>query len=177
MKHQESSQKAIKRTLSCAWHAEKQVARLAEEIKQLEQLAAQAGIGGISYGDKVAHSRSRSAPYEQLVHQLVDLQAEMGREIERVANQRHAALQLIRTLEDPVEAEVLYKYYLGHQHFNRISEEIDRSVSRTRRIYNTAINHLCQQRQAEQSAVRQAAAEAEAQPTLWDFNIPHKPTA
>lgn len=97
-------------------------------------------IGGIDYSkDRVQTSRSQEAPFEKTIARIVDLNAEIDREIDSFVDRKHTIINQIQGLENTTYVEILYKRYVEYKRLEMISVEMNLTYQYVRELHGKAL--------------------------------------
>ncbi len=111
------------------------------EQQDLRALAAHVPAVGYA-GDRVQGGRSGGAPYVDAVHRLLDLEAEINREIDTYADRKHEIIGQIQALGPPQYAEILYKRYVEFKSLEEIAGEMHYAYGYVRSLHGRALQEF-----------------------------------
>lgn len=133
-----NSQKFLKKISAIEDHIE----QLKYELSELEKTrvyvrAVNYGANGIAGG-----SKKSEAAFEKTADKIADLELEVNREIENLAEQRNAAIHLIQRLDDPRQSKILFMRYLQKKTFGEIESDVGIAQSYLYVIHRKALVEL-----------------------------------
>ena len=123
----------------------KQAYRLSERIKDKEDRlndlkAMYTSIGAIDYSkDRVQTSTTADAGYTKQVNKIVDLEEELGKDIQRLTMLKIEINNAVENIPDVDCSLVLSKRYILMKTWEQIAEEMEYSLSQVHRIHNKAV--------------------------------------
>ena len=114
---------------------------ISQKLDELASLKATlTTIGGIDYSkDRVQTSRSQEAPFEKTIARIVDLNAEIDREIDNFVDRKHTIINQIQGLENTTYVEILYKRYVEYKRLEMISVEMNLTYQYVRELHGKAL--------------------------------------
>ncbi|MEY8428443.1 hypothetical protein AALA00_12140 [Lachnospiraceae bacterium 46-15] len=98
-----------------------------QKIKELEDLRIKVkGVGSLDYSkERVQTSPSGDAPFENIFGRIVDLEAEINREIDTFIVEKHEIINQIQVLKNSKYIEVLYKHYVEFKRLEVVAVEMN----------------------------------------------------
>lgn len=112
--------------------------RLREELARWRAAGERMGAAA----DGMPRAKGRASRVEEAAVHIVDLQRELGRETERLACERAAALRAMRTVENDELRYLLELRYIDGLTFEAIAEKTCYSVRQTLRRHALALDEL-----------------------------------
>lgn len=118
--------------------------QIKQKVEELESLkSAVAGLSGVDYTkDPVMTSRPGEASYVRTVNRMVDLSAEINREIDDFADKKHLIIGQIQGLGNAEEVDLLYYRYIQYLTFEKIADKMYCSVRHIFVIHRRALQHF-----------------------------------
>ena len=118
--------------------------QIKQKVEELESLkSAVTGLSGIDYAkDPVMTSRPGEAPYVQTVNRMIDLSAEINREIDDFADKKHLIIDQIQGLGNADEVDLLYYRYIQYLTFEKIADKMYYSTRHIFVIHRRALQHF-----------------------------------
>lgn len=115
-----------------------------QKIKEVEDLRLKArSISGIDYSkDKVQICPSGDAPFVNMTNHIVDLEAEIHREIDEFVNEKHKIINQIQRLRDSDEINVLHKRYVEFLTFEKIADDMHYSIRNIHYIHGRGLKNF-----------------------------------
>lgn len=97
--------------------------------------------GAIDYSkDRVQSSPSGDAPFVRMTDRIVDLAAEINREIDRFVDNKHLIINQIQGLEDAKHIDLLFKRYVEYEKFEVIAVEMNFTYQYVIELHSYALN-------------------------------------
>lgn len=100
------------------------------------------GVTGISYEEKTSGSVNNKSPQEKLVHKYIAYQDELEKDINKLAECKSQAMNLIDKIEDADCVDVLYKRYFQFKKWEQIAVEKNYSYQGICKIHGKALKSL-----------------------------------
>ena len=122
--------------LSQAYCLDQRISSRIEQVESLNDLARKAGcaISGMPRNPDRAVSSMANA-----VEKIVDLQAEINADIERMVRLKAEIMAVVRQVEDPELQTLLEKRYLNFQTWGQIAADMGYNVRHLYRIHDRAL--------------------------------------
>lgn len=116
--------------------------RINSKIKQVEQLnylatSATSALTGMPHNPNKATSKMAD-----IVAKIVDLQAEINRDIDALVDLKREITGVIRAIDDPEQQTILEKRYLCFLTMESISVELKYSIQHTYRLHDAALKKV-----------------------------------
>ena len=100
------------------------------------------GVTGISYEEKTSGSVNNKSPQEKLVHKYIAYQDELEKDINKLAECKSQAMNLIDKIEDADCVDVLYKRYFQFKKWEQIAVEKNYSYQGICKIHGKALQMM-----------------------------------
>lgn len=112
-----------------------------QKIKELEGLRSTIyGVGSIDYSkERVQTSQSVNAPFVKAADRIVDLEAEINREIDNFVNKKHIIINQIQCLQNVNHVKLLFKRYVEFKGFEVIAVEMKYTYQYTVEMHGYAL--------------------------------------
>ena len=112
-----------------------------QKIKELEGLrAALFNIGSIDYSkERVQSSPSGGAPFVSLTGRILDLEAEIDREIDCFVNKKHQIINQIQGLSNATHIQVLFKRYVEFKRLEVVAVEMGYTYGYIKHLHGYAL--------------------------------------
>lgn len=122
--------------LSQAYYLDQRINSKIEQVESLNDLARKAGcvISGMPRNPDRAVSSMANA-----VEKIVDLQAEINADIDRMVGLKAEIMKVIRQVDDPEFQTLLEKRYLNFHTWGQIAEDMGYNVRHLYRIHDRAL--------------------------------------
>ena len=111
------------------------------ERDRLRETARSVGLTSAAIGDRVQSSRGVS-PHSHAVARLVDLEAEIDRDVDALVDLKRECMRAIDQLQDSKLVEILYRRYLDMQTWDLIAEEMGVSRQWALKLHAQALSCL-----------------------------------
>ncbi len=116
---------------------------IGQKIRELEDLRAIAmRAGGVRYAENKARPSYTDAPYSRVIDRMVDLDAEINREIDGFVDKKHKMINQIQRLPNGRYAEILYKRYVEYKQLEMISAEMHYTYQYTKELHGYALQEF-----------------------------------
>lgn len=104
--------------------------KINQKLKEIADLRAQmCSVKGVDYSKTVkSTSHSLNAPFTELTDKIVDLEAEVTKEIDDFAREKYKIINEIQCLDDRNYIDVLFKKYVEFKPLDMISVEMGYSL-------------------------------------------------
>lgn len=115
-----------------------------QKIKELDGLrAALFNIGSIDYSkERVQISCSGGAPFVNLTGRILDLEAEIDKEIDGFVNKKHQIINQIQGLSNATHIQVLFKRYVEFKRLEVVAVEMGYTYQYTRDLHGNALRNF-----------------------------------
>ena len=132
------SQKFLEKISTLDEHIE----QLKFELTELEKN--RISVRAVNYDAHGSHGNGQKneAVFEKNSDRIADLELELKREIEQLAEQRNTAIHLIQRLDDPKQSKILFMRYVQKKSFDEIVSAIGYAASYIYTIHRTALAEL-----------------------------------
>lgn len=112
-----------------------------QKLHELEDLQRRrTAISAVDYSkEKSTGSRSNEAPFEKFSDKITDLIAEINREIDLFAAEKHEIINQIQGLGDCKLVKILYKRYVEYMDFGDIADEVGYTYQYTIELHTRAL--------------------------------------
>lgn len=110
------------------------------EIDELRSLSC--SISGINFGERVDHTRSTEPSFVSCIDKLVDMEKELGLEIDRLIALKGEINSAIKSLSRPDERMLLRYRYVNHYSWSKIGILMNVSNRTVHRIHSSAIKNF-----------------------------------
>lgn len=114
-------------------------------LEHLEDLKAQAitvGSSGNLQTDRVQSSLNTKDKLGDIVAKIGDLEAEINKEIDIYVDEKHRAIKLVASMDNPIYIQVLNLRYLNNKSFEEIAVNIGFSWRHTIRLHGYALQEF-----------------------------------
>ena len=114
-------------------------------LEHLEDLKAQAitvGSSGNLQTDRVQSSLNTKDKLGDIVAKIGDLEAEINKEIDIYVDEKHSAIKLVASMDNPIYIQVLNLRYLNNKSFEEIAVNIGFSWRHTIRLHGYALQEF-----------------------------------
>lgn len=126
--------------LNQAYRLEQRIKIHREEIENLRSLSESVSSPG--FEEKFNPNRSRSAPFENLLLKVMEMEDEEMEMLERLLCLKQEIVQVIEALESKDERLILRYRYLRNMTWARIADEIFADERTVRRWHDRALTHV-----------------------------------
>lgn len=115
-----------------------------QKLHELEDLQRRRTIiSAVDYSkEKSSGSRSNEAPFEKLSDKITDLIAEINREIDLFASEKHEIINQIQGLGNSRFMKILYKRYVEYTDFGVIADEVGYTYQYTIELHSCALRYF-----------------------------------
>lgn len=115
--------------------------KINQKLKEIADLRAQlCSVKGVDYSKTVkSTSHSVNAPFTELTDKIVDLEAEVTKEIDDFAREKHKIINEIQCLDDRNYIDVLFKKYVEYKSYKQIAVEMGYGIDNVYKIYRKAL--------------------------------------
>lgn len=109
-----------------------------EELGNLRLMST--GVNGIDYSkERVQSSCSGDAPFVKMIGRMIDLEAEINREIDTYVDEKHKIINEIQGLQTVNHISLLYKRYVEFKKFETIAVEMNFTYQYTIELHGYAL--------------------------------------
>lgn len=127
-----------KQYLKQAYKLNEKIKDKQERLDDLKEMST--STGAIDYSkDKIQSSPSQDAPFTRQVMQIIELEEELQKDIDRLKNLKVEINRAVESVDDVDGSIVLSKRYILMKTWEQISDEMGYSVSQLHRIHDKAI--------------------------------------
>lgn len=115
-----------------------------QKIMELGDLRAMSiSTNSVDYSDeRVQTSRSNEAPFVKIVSRIVDLDAEINREIDNFVDEKHKIINQIQGLKNTDHISLLYKRYVEFKKFEIIAVEMNFTYQYVLNMHSCALKEF-----------------------------------
>lgn len=111
---------------------------------QISELKAMIEYQGINY-DKIGFMAKNSYQEDkriQMIYRLMELHEDLINQYSLLASYKEEAKNIITSLDNPIQTEILYRKYFMYQKISTISKEMNYSRKQIDRIHHTALENV-----------------------------------
>ena len=130
-----------KQYLKQAYKLNEKIKDKQERLDDLKEMST--STGAIDYSkDKIQSSPSQDAPFTKQVMQIIELEEELQKDIDRLKNLKVEINRAVKSVDDVDGSMVLSKRYILMKTWEQISSEMGYSISQLHRIHDRAIKNF-----------------------------------
>jgi hypothetical protein len=128
---------SVKQFLNQGFHLNQLIQTNQEELRRLRELAV--SIQSPDLSSERVQTSGRSDRVGDIVAKVVDLEADIQRDLVRYITAQHEIRRLIYAVKDDRLKLILQKCYINFQKWERISEDLDIDLRYVYRLHNQAL--------------------------------------
>ena len=110
------------------------------EIDELRSLSC--SLSGSNFGERVDHTRSTDPPFVRCITKIVDMEKELGLEIDRLIALKGEINSAIKSLGSPDERMLLRYRYVNNYSWSKIGILMNVSNRTVHRIHSSALKNF-----------------------------------
>ena len=130
---------AAKEQLKKVKKLEVQMESVANELNKLAHM-----MTGLAKSDRHAPGAAPNvkSPQERYYPKYAEYEAELERSLDELWRLKRAAMEMVETLEDPLQIQILYMRYFQHSTWDEIAKATGLSSSQINRQHGTALRAI-----------------------------------
>lgn len=114
------------------------------EIDELRSLSC--SLSGSNFGERVDHTRSTDPPFVSCIAKILDMEKELGIEIDRLIALKGEINSAIKSLDSPDERMLLRYRYVNNYSWSKIGILMNVSNRTVHRIHSSALKNFSVQK-------------------------------